>query len=72
MGKTVLSDVRIEGFSVRFDVGIVHVVVKALHLERVAYVVAFGSGETMWVAMRNATHAIRKGEWKPDRFRSMH
>jgi hypothetical protein len=48
------------------------VVVKALHLERVAYVVAFGSGETMWVAMRNATHAIRKGEWKPDRFRSMH
>lgn len=68
-GDTVAGEVRLEGFSVRFDPSGVLVIVRGLALGDVRYVVAFGRGEGLYEALRNVTTAIRKGQWKPDKYR---
>jgi hypothetical protein len=71
LGAQILPDHRIEGISIRIQPGSVLVIVRALSLVRVQYEVAFGSGETLFVALRNVTVAIGRQQWKPDKFRKM-
>lgn len=44
------------------------VIVRATTLVPLANVVVFGSGDTLADALRNASLAIGKNRWKPDKF----
>jgi len=46
-------------------------VVSSLAEDEFCYVVAFGSGTDAATAVRNASLAIGKGQWKRDKFRSV-
>lgn len=69
LGELTVGDVRLTGFSVRFNVGDCLVVVRGLDLNGVNYIVAFGRGPRLYDALRNVTTSIRKLQWKKDKYR---
>lgn len=71
VGENKLTDVRIEGVSIRCDSGAVLVVVRGLRYSDATFVVAFGSGERLYEALRNVTTTITQGGWKADKYRKL-
>ena len=69
VGRVIVGDVRLVGFSCRLETASVLVVVRGFHLVRVENVVAFGSGERLYEALRNVTTTIGQGGWKKDKFK---
>jgi len=71
VGKQPYDTVIIQGFSVRIDAAKTFVVVRALRIDNFSNVVAFGSADNLYDALRNVTAAMAKGEWKKDKFRQV-
>ena len=61
-------DYIILGFSVRAHPAALLVVVRATRLADLRTVVAFGKGADLYDALRNVSAAIRKQQWRLDRF----
>ncbi len=69
VGWPTVGDVRIHSVSLRWRGTDWFCVVGGLDLVTVKNVVAFGAGARGYEALRNVTTAIRKREWKPDKYR---
>lgn len=69
LGRRTVGDVDIQGFSCNFSGTRWLVVVRGLRVADFTNVVAFGSGETLYDALRNATTSVSKAQWKRDQFR---
>lgn len=68
LGQQKVSGYVVDGFSARWRAGGCMVVVRALRIDDMHRVVAFGQGESLYIALRNVTSSIVKAAWKADKF----
>lgn len=67
-GKREQHGYLIDGFSIRYDGALWMVVVRAVRVEGLERVVAFGRAIRLYDALRNVTTTIGKEQWARDRF----
>lgn len=69
VGRKSRDDVVIVGFTVNFDGGRSFVIVRGLNLLNLHHVVVFGSAEDLYHALLNASSAVRKAQWREDKYK---
>lgn len=67
-GQCLVGNTMLAGFSVRRRGLVWFAVVRGWDVESLRSVVCFGRAERLYDALNNVTAAIRKGEWRPDKY----